>query len=88
MAENPALIRSTGSPSNRPPIISRAVAKPSISCAPDVGKSYARQGSAANMITSRIMRDGYAGGFNFWSREHYDNATLLTKLALVAGPPE
>jgi hypothetical protein len=39
------------------------------------------------MITSRIMRDGYAGGFNFWSREHYDNATLLTKLALVAGPP-
>jgi hypothetical protein len=53
----------------------------------DVGNSFACHGGAVNMIASRIMRDGYAGGINFWSREHYDNATLLTKLALVAGPP-
>jgi hypothetical protein len=54
--------------------------------APDVAKLFADFGIAARLIPSRVTSGNHAGTIHPWWRERYDDATLFTQLALVAGP--
>jgi hypothetical protein len=55
--------------------------------APDVEAAFSRNGIAARLVPSRVMRDSYSGAIHSWWRERYDDAALFTQLALVASPP-
>ena len=54
--------------------------------ASDVAALFARHNIAAQVIASRTARDSYTGAIHPWWRERYDEATLFTQLAMVAGP--
>jgi hypothetical protein len=54
--------------------------------APDVLALFTRHGIAAKCVSSRVLPQ--SGVIHPWWRERYDDATLSTQLALIAGPAQ
>jgi hypothetical protein len=51
----------------------------------DVASQFAKSGISARIVPTRVIADGYPGTVHPWWRERYDDASLFTQLALVAG---